>query len=67
MAKKTDAEKKVEAGFKLARTGPARKRRNSFQRKCLSKAMKRMFASNVSSVRAMLLSFERHNKARTTA
>ena len=47
--------------------GPNRKRRNSFQRKSLSKAMKRQFAGCVSAVRGMLVKFEQGNKARTTA
>ena len=68
MAKKSEAAKKVEAGFKVAKSaGPNRRRRNSFQRKSLSKAMKRQFAGCVSAVRGMLVGFEQANKARTTA
>jgi len=57
----------VAAAPKSKIQGPSRKRRNSFQRKSLSKAMKRMFSDVPSSVRSMLVGFEQDNKARTTA
>ena len=46
--------------------GPKRHKRNMFQRKCLSKTSKFMFADYPRSVRRMVLSFEQRNKARTT-
>jgi hypothetical protein len=46
--------------------GPARRKRNTFQRKCLTKSSKRQFAGLPSSIMRALLHFEQANKARTT-
>jgi hypothetical protein len=66
MGKQDKKEVKAVPTLKLKKEGPARRKRNTFQRKCLSKASKRMFAGCVSAVRVKLLAFEQRNKARTT-
>ena len=64
---KQDVKKEVKVvAIKAKMTGPSRHKRNSFQRKCLTKASKRMFAAMPSSVRAAMLAFERENKSRIT-
>lgn len=67
MSKQEKAKSKVLAPTLSKGAGPARRRRNMFQRRCLGKALKRQFAGLPSSIMRALLQFEQSNKARTTA